>query len=78
MANLQDFITVSEAAEIIGVCPATLRNWDRAGKLKAARNPMNGYRLYRREDVEALLARIERTASATGATRPGRSRRKGR
>ena len=66
MTNLQDFITVGEAAEIIGVCSATLRNWDRSGKLKAIRNPMNRYRLYRRDDIEALLARIQKQATRRG------------
>lgn len=47
-------LTVGEAAEQLGVTPATLRNWDRAGKLKAQRHPINGYRLYRKEDIEAL------------------------
>ena len=84
MRTIQDYLTVGQAAESLGVSTSTLRNWDRAGKLKAGRNPMNGYRLYRREDVEALLARIERTASAkrrpeiAEGTRPGRNRRKGR
>jgi DNA (cytosine-5)-methyltransferase 1 len=58
MRNLRDFITIRQAADMIGVSPATLRNWDRSGKLKAVRNPMNRYRLYRREDLEAFLARL--------------------
>ena len=33
---------------------------------KAARNPMNGYRLYRREDIEALLVRIQKQATGKG------------
>ncbi|HUW10358.1 MAG TPA: MerR family DNA-binding transcriptional regulator, partial [Anaerolineae bacterium] len=41
MPNLRDFITIRQAADIIGVSPATLRNWDRGGKLKAVRNPAN-------------------------------------
>ena len=56
--NLADYLTVSEAAERMGVSPGTLRNWDRTGRLKAYRNPLNGYRLYRRFDLEALLLRI--------------------
>ena len=32
-------------------------HWDRVGKLKSLRHPVNGYRLYRREDLEALLIR---------------------
>ena len=58
MRNLRDFITIQQAADMIGVSPATLRNWDRSGKLKAVRNPANRYRLYRVEDVNAFLARL--------------------
>jgi excisionase family DNA binding protein len=63
--NLQAYLTIRQAADLIGVSTRTLRAWDRAGKLKAARNPMNRYRLYRREDIEALLARIQKTATAS-------------
>ena len=59
MRNLRDFITIRQAADMIGVSPATLRNWDRAGKLNATRNPANRYRLYRREDVETFLALLK-------------------
>jgi excisionase family DNA binding protein len=58
--NLADYLTVSEAAAWLGVSAATLRNWDRAGKLKSHRHPLNGYRLYRRADLEKLLATIGR------------------
>ena len=56
--NLADYLTVSEAAERLGVSSGTLRNWDRTGRLKAHRNPLNGYRLYLRSDLEALLLQI--------------------
>jgi excisionase family DNA binding protein len=62
MPNLRDFITIQRAADMIGVSPATLRNWDRAGKLRAVRNPANRYRLYRREDIECFLARLSKNA----------------
>ena len=54
-ASLGEYLTVKAAAEFLGVCPSTLRNWDRAGKLKPKRHPMNGYRLYRRDELEAVL-----------------------
>ena len=54
-ASLDDYLTVKAAAEFLGVCPSTLRNWDRAGKLKPHRHPMNRYRLYRRAELEAVL-----------------------
>ena len=47
-------LTVSKAAAELGVTPATLRNWDRAGKLKPHRHPINGYRIYASADIEAL------------------------
>lgn len=53
--NLSDFLTVGEAAAFLGVSASTLRNWDRHGKLAALRHPVNGYRLYKREDLEQLL-----------------------
>lgn len=56
--NFRDFLTVSEAAQILGVCAATLRQWDRIGKLKSVRHPINGYRLYRRADLDVLLQHL--------------------
>ena len=40
--SLAEYLTVGEAAEFLGVSPWTLRNWDRAGKLKTLRHPKNG------------------------------------
>ena len=37
--KLCEYLTVSEAAELLGVSPGTLRNWDRTGKLKPHRHP---------------------------------------
>lgn len=56
--TLADYMTVTEAAELLGVTAATLRNWDRAGKLSPRRNPLNGYRLYKREELEAILREV--------------------
>ena len=67
--RLGDYLTVKAAAALLGVCPGTLRNWDRAGKLRPTRHPMNGYRLYRRSDLEAVLA------SAAGEIGPEAERR---
>lgn len=56
--SFADYRTVGEAAEFLGVTPATLRNWDRAGKLKPRRHPQNGYRIYLHEELEALLLSV--------------------
>ena len=62
--KLSGFIQVSEAAEYLGVCPNTLRNWERAGKVATYRNPMNGYRLFKREELDALLEQVQDTRKA--------------
>lgn len=55
MSNLSSYLTVGEAAGRLGASASTLRNWDRTGKLKARRHPVNGYRLYLRDDIDKLL-----------------------
>ena len=60
MLKLKDFLRISEAAEHLGVSPNTLRNWESAGKIVAHRHPVNDYRLFRREDLDALLKKVER------------------
>lgn len=59
MPNLRDFMRISEAAEYLGVSPNTLRNWENAGKLMAHRHPVNRYRLFRRQELDALLKQVE-------------------
>lgn len=54
--SFREYLTVKAAAEFLGVSPETLRNWDDAGKLRAVRHPVNGYRLYDPQTLEALLA----------------------
>lgn len=66
MKNLSDYMSVSEAAEFIGVAPLTLRNWDKSGKLKAVRNPMNGYRMYEKETLEKFLSQIQEKEAQNG------------
>ena len=57
--SLADYLTVGKAAEFLGVSPWTLRNWDRAGKLKPMRHPKNGYRIYRHQELNAILNPID-------------------
>lgn len=53
------YLTIKEVAKILGVTPQTLRNWDKEGKLEALRNPLNNYRIYKPEDIELFLRKIE-------------------
>lgn len=47
----ETFVTVKEAAAILGVSTATLRSWDSKGKLTARRHPVNKYRMYEINDI---------------------------
>ena len=58
--KLSEYVKVAEAAEILGVSQGTLRNWSEAGKIPMHKNPVNGYRLFRRDDLEDFLASVAR------------------
>lgn len=48
------FLSITKAAQLLGVHEQTLRNWDRRGILVPMRLP-SGQRRYRSQDLEALL-----------------------
>jgi site-specific DNA-methyltransferase (adenine-specific) len=56
---MEDTVTIRDAAKLLGVSEATLRRWDKAGKLRAHRHPMNDYRLY----STRTLVRLKRMMS---------------
>jgi DNA (cytosine-5)-methyltransferase 1 len=53
---MNEYLTLSETAELLGKNKETLRRWDREGKLSAVREPMSNYRVFRRTEVEHLFA----------------------
>jgi DNA-binding transcriptional MerR regulator len=54
-------VPISALAHRLGVRPATLRKWERAGILEPVRDPATGYRAYASEDVrDAELAHLLR------------------
>ncbi|MDB2613788.1 helix-turn-helix domain-containing protein [Chlamydiales bacterium] len=58
MQKIDEYLKIKDAADLVGVSPSTLRNWERQGKLNSHRNPHNSYRLYKQEDLQALLSEI--------------------
>lgn len=56
---MNTYITIKDAARILGMSKLTLRNWDKSGKLKALRHPFNNYRVYKMEDIEKVIELIE-------------------
>lgn len=53
------YLTIKEAAKLLGVTPLTLRNWGKKRKLIPYRNPINNYRLYTPEQIRLFRQKIE-------------------
>ncbi len=64
-AKLSEYVMVAEAAEILGVSQGTIRTWAEAGKIPMHKNPANGYRLFRRDDLEDFLNSVARPVSTS-------------
>ena len=60
MTKLTEYVQTAEAAEILGVAQNTLRKWAGLGEIPMHRNPVNGYRLFKRSDLEKFLKQVER------------------
>jgi len=50
--TLKDYLTVKDAAKLLGVTPTTLCRWDNKGKLKTLRHPINRYRSFGAQEGE--------------------------
>ena len=59
MTTTDEFLLVKQAAKRLGVSANTIRAWASSGKLQEYRHPVNNYRLFRKQDVDALLKQIE-------------------
>lgn len=58
-----NWINLSEAADLLGVHPATVRAWGDKGELAMQRTP-GGHRRFRREDVTARAAAPDRSQTS--------------
>ncbi len=56
MTKLSEYVRVAEAARLLGVSQTTLRKWADAGVIPNRTLPVNGYRLFRQEDLDRFLA----------------------
>ena len=55
ISKLTDYLHTAAAAEYICVAQNTLRKWAARGDIPMHRNPANGYRLFKRSDLEKFL-----------------------
>jgi excisionase family DNA binding protein len=58
--KVKEYVKVAEAAEILGVSQGTVRTWAETGKIPMHKNPANGYRLFKRVELENFLAQLEK------------------
>ncbi len=56
---MKKLYNISEAAAFLKVSTETLRRWDKEGKFKSIRNPMNNYRLYPEEQLMTLAEEMQ-------------------
>jgi excisionase family DNA binding protein len=63
MTKLTEYLHTAAAAEYLGVAQNTIRKWAARGDTPIHRNPANGYRLFKRSDLERFLRRIDRPVS---------------
>jgi len=48
-----EFVTIAEACKCLGIAQNTLRSWRAYGKIQEYRYPLNNFRLYRLEHINA-------------------------
>jgi len=48
-------LSISQAAEMIGVSIQTVRRWDSSGKLHPVRKKKTGHRYYRKDDIDEFI-----------------------
>lgn len=56
----KQYLTIKQAAKIIGVSELTLRNWDNKKKFEAVRHPINNYRVYTLDQIDDLMKKLGR------------------
>jgi len=56
---MSEYLTVSEAAKKLNINTQTLRRWDKSGKFKSSRHPINNYRVYSDNQVNSLVEEMQ-------------------
>jgi site-specific DNA-methyltransferase (adenine-specific) len=57
---MENYLSISQAAELLNVNPQTLRRWDKAGKFESLRHPINNYRVYKKNQIEKLFIELKK------------------
>lgn len=65
MAKFTEYLYTAAAAEYLGVAQNTIRKWAARGEICMHRNPANGYRLFKRGDLDAFLKKTAHPIKVT-------------
>lgn len=69
-----EYVRIKQAASMLGLSPNTVRKWGALGKIPEFRHPLNTYRLYKRSDLERLIAQVEQSRTKPTGRRPVKPR----
>jgi excisionase family DNA binding protein len=64
---MSKFLTIQQAADLVGVSPSTLRRWEKQGKGPGVHRTEGGQRRYDRDKIISSRSTIERCARPTPA-----------
>ena len=70
MTKLTEYLHTAAAAEYLGVAHNTIRKWAARGEIPMHRNPVNGYRLFKRTDLDKLLKKAALPVRSVGNRKP--------
>ena len=67
MQKLTEYLKTADAADYLGIAQNTLRKWAERGEIPMRRNPANGYRLFKRSDLDKFLKKVAKPIIATAS-----------
>lgn len=70
MTKLSDYMHTAEAAEYLGVHQNTIRKWAARGDIPMHRNPANGYRLFKKSDLDKFLKKAAKPVISVAKQKP--------
>jgi len=57
-SEMAERLTITEAAERVGVTPKTLIRWEKSGKIRNPKRDWRGWRVYSEDEIQRLEKKI--------------------
>ncbi len=58
--KINEYLSPAQAAEILGITRGTLIKWSDKKKIPVHYNPLNNFRMYKKEELQQFLEEIQR------------------